>query len=196
MFYKLIRLSLFSSCLVLGAEDRPYRFGAEIFWSQPTASLRKAFSSSVGNGAGLYLDVDLGSGKGLRWDLGSLVLFPDKVLPGTPDPSQPKAHLLSTTSMLSYSWHVRGGRTGPYLLAGLGSRQFLGQADIAGAPTSQGGAMPGQMRYAVDSGLKLAYQVGFGYDFGKHWGATVRCVGSRSQGKTLATIEGGVNYQF
>jgi hypothetical protein len=87
----------------------------------------------------------------------------------------------------------------PFLLAGVGFRNFWGSADLpdAAAPPGTGGnPILGEQRYSLGTGIKLAFQLGVGCDFNPRWRVTIRCQMSRSMGHTLPSLEFGAGMRF
>jgi opacity protein-like surface antigen len=187
------------SCLAVKSAECPIDIGVEIFWSNPTGTLRKDFTSDVGNGGAFFISKDLGGGHALRY-MSSLTMYPDKTLSG--NSGNLNSHLLAVGASFDYTYHLRKVLVGPYFLGGIGVRTFLGQANSNSLPPPVpiseigGNSIPAYTRYEWDSGPKLALQLGGGYDFNRHWGATIRYQWNRSLGYNLGTFEGGVNYRF
>jgi opacity protein-like surface antigen len=190
-------------CLALHAGE-PARLGIEGFVSNPAGSLRTTHGRTAGLGLGLFLDKSLGEGHGLRWDISSSAAYPGTAHTFV-DPNDPGAtkhtrtsRLFSYGTNLSYTYHFDGGQTGPYVLAGLGLRAMERSSKLTamGEPglTRSGLASSGDI--VSKTGTKLAYRLGVGYDFTENLGANVRFQGMTSQGRTLATVEGGVTYRF
>jgi hypothetical protein len=196
---RLYSLIIAAGCLTASASECPFDVGLEVFWSSPIGTLRNDFTSATGNGGAFLISKNLGGGHGLRY-MSSLTIFPDKTFSG--DFGDLNAHLLAVGASFDYTYHIKRIPVGPYLLAGIGAKSFLGQANANSNPTPVpksdigGNSIPAYNRYAWDTGTKLAFQVGGGFDFNRHWGATIRYQWNRSLGYNLGTFEGGVNYRF
>ena len=186
---------LFSLATIYASEPISVRF--EYFLAHPVGVLDSAYTPKASFGLGLYLQRNLDNGHGLRWDILSATDFPNRF--NVPDgiPVNTKLHSLGTS--LSYLYHLNGTHAGPYVMAGLGLRKFNTQTSFPKGRPPQPIGGPGlraYTQYAADTGLKPAFQVGAGYDFRNHWGATVRYQAFQSMGHTLATLEGGFNVRF
>ena len=200
---KIIYFLTFQFFRSLMAANHPFQLGLETFYSNPSGSLNGSFSPSTGLGGSLLLMTDLGGGHGVRCDLGSNALFSDKAMPGTAAVAIGDARLASESATVNYVYHFDKTSWGPFLLLGVGTRRFSGYANLAGdlpaglPPNPLGGkAVPSYTRYACDTGYKLAFQAGAGYDFRHGFGVIVRYQWNRSLGFPLATVETGVNYRF
>jgi len=195
---------LIIACMHAKAADLglPHWLGVEVFRSNPTGMLNTAYTSSAGTGAGVFIAFDMENGHEIRWDINASTTFPKKLQTDI-NGNTASIEFASESSTLSYAYHLNGSHYGPYVMAGLGVLSFHASADYPNSTAALlakqdlgGDAIPTHTKYVCSSGPKLAFLIGGGYDFGKHWGVTARYKGIRSLGHTLATLEGGVNYRF
>jgi len=183
---------------VMGADAVPY-VGLEVFLSNSTGSLKGSFPSS-GSGLGVFVDGKLRGGFGYIWDISCATSFSDRKLTLS-DGSTANAKFDNYGTTLSGTYHVNKQDTGLYVLAGLGARRFQGTINFPAStppPVPKSGFGGGAMAnyYTCDTGVKLAYLAGVGFDFSKQWGVMVRYQGINSLGHTLATVESGVEFRF
>jgi len=191
-----------SALPVIGADDGQYkvRFGIGTFISNPTGSLNSSFTSSSGLGGSIFLIHQIGKGFDYLFDVSCDADYSDKLVASS-DGNAVKVKLSSYGTALACTYHINKQQDGFYILAGLGARRFQGIAEFPAGSQSPlpksgfgGNTMPTYL--ACDTGIKLAYAAGVGYDFNKRWGALIRYQGITSLGHTLATVESGINFYF
>ena len=189
-------------CIAGKAGDFQNRLGNEFSICQPTGALNGNFASRAGYGISIYADEYFGNGHGLSWDIVNMVYFKDASIIQDYTGNKLNAKLNAWGSIANYTYHLKKTRIGPYAIAGLGLRKFIASAYDPGSnppltqPTNSGDSVNiGSKCYVRDTGIKLSYQLGVGYDFNIHWGATIRYQALRSLGHTLATVETGVRFR-
>jgi|GEM_PF-3529232 hypothetical protein len=175
-----------------------WRYGWEVFFVQPTGALN-AFSRSYGIGGALVSERDLGVRNQLQ-TVFSYTHYMARSASGIPTAPYSRAQLQAVGSMVNVVHHFRPeANRAPFLLVGVGFRNFWGSADLpddAAPPGAGRNPVMGEQRYSLGTGIKLAYQLGVGFDFNPRWRATLRCQMSRSMGHTLPSLELGTGMRF
>ena len=175
-----------------------WRYGWEVFFVQPTGALNQ-FSGSYGIGGAIASERDLGVRNQIQ-TVFSYTHYSARSVSGIPADRYGRDQLQAVGGMVNFVHRFRPeANRMPFLLAGVGFRNFWGSADLPDAaipPGTGGNPILGERRYSLGTGIKLAYQLGVGYEFNPRWRATLRCQMSRSMGHTLPSLELGAGMRF
>ena len=194
-YYRILTLTIIVGSTLKAAEGP--RLGDEFMFTNPTGTLKNAYTSSQGFGITIFSEWELGKGHGLRWDIIGYTRYPDTTVMSNGQALQ--STLSSMSSSLNYTYHLGRHPLGPYLLAGLGLTSYSGRVKMTGANPPQrveGPTVPAYSQYLASTSWQPAWLVGSGYDFNKMVGITVRYHAIQSMGHTLGTIETGFSYRY
>jgi len=136
----------------------------------PTGATRTTFTHSAGYNLGAFADWEQRPGHILR-----LALDGNFHPKGDGD-----SRAQSQSLTLNYVFNPRADLQGFYLVLGGGAMNF----QIKNDP------------YLKETGLKLAWNAGFGVDLGEKWGILARYHSLCHEGRNLGTVTAGLTYKF
>lgn len=174
---RLARLGLLcAAATVLGAEAPRLGLTAGAAW--PTGGTRDRITDSAGYNLGAFADWEQRPGHAIRLALDGNFhpRSSNRFALADGDPGRAQSQSLT----LNYVFKPRADFQGFYIVLGAGGMNVQRR----------------QGDYLFETGVKLAWNAGFGVDMNERWGLLARYHSISSEGRNLGSVTAGLTYRF
>lgn len=174
---RLTRLGLLCAAATVLSAEQP-RLGLTAGAAWPTGGTRDRFTDSAGYSLGAFADWEQRPGHAIRLALDGNFHPRSSNRAALDDGSWGRAQSQSLT--LNYVFKPRADFQGFYIVLGAGGMNVQRRQDDA----------------IFETGVKLAWNVGFGVEMNDRWGLLTRYHSVSSEGRNLGTVSAGLTYRF